>query len=257
MYPYLFNTNIPTYTVMVILGGLASILVGEIFLIKKLNIKRFDSFLLIGFVIVFAYLGAVILSIITHLKSLLASSHSFIDWLTSGYVFYGGLIGGAFGIFLFCKIFKVDVKKHLDFAATTLPLGQVFGRLGCLCAGCCFGKVIPANIDFLGISFPINTDAYQMFGSQKLYPTQIFEMVYCLIIFVVLFSLIMLDKLKPGYASIIYLISYGICRFINEFFRGDFRGDTLFLSLSQYISLFLIGAAVIYLFINRQRKIKN
>lgn len=254
MYPYLFNTKIPTYTVILILAFIISALVAHLFLEKRTGYKTLDLFIALGFMLVGAYIGAVILSILTNIKDLVTHNHSFIDWLTTGYVFYGGLLGGILGLFIFYKIFKLPLLPLFDYVAVVLPLGQAIGRIGCLCAGCCFGKVIPESLSWLGISFIEGTDAYLTYGSALLYPTQLFESGYCLIIFVILFTLTMKNKLNKGMPSFIYLISYCSCRFINEFFRGDFRGNTGLLSLSQYISLLILICVFVYLLVNKKQQ---
>ena len=54
---------------------------------------------------------------------------------------------------------------------------------------------------------------------------------------------------------LIYLFSYGTCRFINEIFRFDAARGFLFgLSTSQWISLGLIAFGVVYIFVTKYFK---
>lgn len=58
-----------------------------------------------------------------------------------GLVFYGGLIGAALMAFWFARRNGMDFLRLADLAIPTVSLGQVFGRLGCFGAGCCWGDV--------------------------------------------------------------------------------------------------------------------
>ena len=56
-----------------------------------------------------------------------------------GFVFYGGLIGGILGYIVGCKIAKVSLKEYVNIFGVAIPIAHGFGRIGCFCAGCCYG----------------------------------------------------------------------------------------------------------------------
>ena len=59
-----------------------------------------------------------------------------------GIVFLGSVIGGFISILIYSKKRKLKIWQFTDFIAVGLPLGSVLGRLGCVFAGCCWGKTV-------------------------------------------------------------------------------------------------------------------
>ncbi len=83
--------------------------------------------------------------------------------------------------------------------------------------------------------------------TQKVIPTQLIEMIFLLILGLILLFLAL--KKVSKYQMPIYMLSYGIFRFIIEFYRGDERGQIGVLSPSQYWCLILIiGSIVLAIF---------
>src|SRR5206468_737145 len=73
-----------------------------------------------------------------------------LDFLRSGGVFYGGLIGGFLACVGLVYYYNLSFWKVADAFAPAVALGQAFGRQGCFAAGCCWGK--PTDL-FLGVHF--------------------------------------------------------------------------------------------------------
>ncbi len=179
-----------------------------------------------------------------------------LDFLRSGGVFYGSLIGGFLATAILVPLYKLPFWKVADAFAPGVALGQAFGRQGCFAAGCCWGKVCdgPLGVHFtekgheytgVPIIGPDGADLY-------LWPTQIIESVVMLGVFAFLFWLHRRKKFS-GQILITYAIIYSIFRFLIEFIRDDPRGD-LFglttltgLSTSQLTSLGVAAAAVVFL----------
>lgn len=254
MYPYLFgNEKIPMYGVCFIIGIVASLLLLLFYICKRNDrVSKDDTLYAACFALVVGILGAKILSILTSIRVIKEYHIGVIDIIRNGFVFYGGLIGGFLGYFIYGKIYKIGVMDLTDEGSQVLPLGHAFGRIGCFCSGCCYGK--PTN-SFLGVIYTHPSDPLTPAGV-KLLPTQLFEASYCFIIFVFLLLINKKRKLKTGVNTTIYVVSYAICRFINEFFRYDQeRGFLLKLSTSQWISIFLLLAIGFYwLYIKLQMK---
>lgn len=185
-----------------------------------------------------------------------------LDFLRSGGVFYGGLIGGFVAVVVLVRFYKLNFWKVADALAPGVALGQAFGRQGCFAAGCCWGK---ETHGFLGVHFtqagheytgvPVvdatGHDAY-------LYPTQLIESLTMLLVFGVLVYLHGHKKFN-GQVFITYGIIYSIFRFLIEFIRDDPRGD-LFglttatgLSTSQLVSLVVAAGSVIFLIARLRR----
>jgi len=185
-----------------------------------------------------------------------------LDFLRSGGVFYGGLIGGFIAVAILVPLYKLPFWKAADAFAPGVALGQAFGRQGCFAAGCCWGK--PTEM-FWGVHFsdqgheytgvpvvgPDNADLF-------LHPTQLIESFTMLAVFGLLVWLHRHKKFD-GQVLIAYGIIYALFRFLIEFIRDDPRGDLLGfttltgLSTSQGISLLVATGSIIFMII-RLRK---
>lgn len=163
--------------------------------------------------------------------------------LNGGITFLGGLIGGATTFFVIYFIMKKKYTANFTDIISVIPccifLAHGFGRIGCFFAGCCYGIETDS---WLGIRFPgmIN----------KVYPTQLYEAIFLLIMFGVTSYLSLKKNYKHNFS--VYLISYGVFRFLIEFIRGDDRGAFFkIFSPSQFwsIILVLIGIGLIF-FVN-------
>jgi len=78
-------------------------------------------------------------------------------------------------------------------------------------------------------------------------PPQFIEAFFLILLFLALLFVKRRKKFE-GQILAIYLVFYSIIRFVIEFVRGDPRGNVFFLSLSQFISLFLLAfGAFLYL----------
>lgn len=165
----------------------------------------------------------------------------------TGATFYGGLIGGAaafFAIYFIAGHFVFKDKLHVrrvfavtDGAAASIVIAHSLGRIGCLMAGCCHGKVTDA---WYGIYMPALR--------AKVVPIQLFEALFLLALF---FYFVYRIRNKKTYNIAIYMIAYGAWRFVIEYFRTDDRGETFvpFLTPSQLTAVFMIIGAVILIFI--------
>lgn len=181
-----------------------------------------------------------------------------LDFLRSGGVYYGGLIGGFLTVVILVRFYKLSFWKVADALAPGVALGQAFGRQGCFAAGCCWGKPTDA---WFGVHFTEAGHEYTgvpMYGPDGhdlfLYPTQLIESFTMLAVFGLLVYLHRRKKFD-GQVLITYGIIYSIFRFSIEFIRDDPRGD-LFglttmtgLSTSQLVSLVVAASAVIFMIV--------
>ncbi len=184
-------------------------------------------------------------------------------WSDGGITFLGGAISGILSFtLLFWFLLKEkrgELKQYLNVLVMGLLLGHAFGRIGCFFAGCCFGEITDS---FLGVIFPegsmpfnfiknhyINEgfsldEAINMAKVTKILPTQLIEASFLFILFG------LLNLPKKGQFEL-YLISYGVFRFILEFFRADDRGSLFgVLSPSQWLSILIVIVGVSTIIIN-------
>lgn len=226
------------YGLMIGIGILVALLVGD-YRAKK---KGMDGDLLYGLTFVAVFFGlfaAKILFIITQWQGFLKNPMNYITG--NGFVVYGGIIGGLFAIWGYCKWKKIDFLRYLDLFVPSVSLAQGFGRIGCFLAGCCYGKETDS---FMGVTFT-NSDFAP--NNVKLFPSQLVMSAGDFIIAAILILYAKKDHSK-GKTTALYLILYSVGRFLVEFTRNDDRGFVGIFSTSQFIGIFtfIIGAVVFF-----------
>ncbi|MCR5185470.1 MAG: prolipoprotein diacylglyceryl transferase [Bacilli bacterium] len=224
--------TIEMYYVMMVLGVIAGLLFAIFFIQKKEQFDKVTSIKLLG---CFAlggtsmYIGAAFFDSVFH-------SIELGRWTLAGISWLGGVIVSfpitILLIHLFVPKYGRNAVVIFSFFIPSIVLAHAFGRVGCFLEGCCYGKLTSS---FFGVYFPGQ--------SEKVLPTQLFEAIFELLLFVVM--VIMYQKWKKNYLTI-YLIAYGVFRFNLEFFRGDDRGMTgIFLSPSQLMSIIIIITGIL------------
>ncbi len=147
----------------------------------------------------------------------------------------------------------ISILALLDILGPAMALAHAFGRVSCFMQGCCFGKPAPQGFPF-AVRFPPGSGAAARYpslltsGSEPVYPVQLFEsagnILMCLIL------LFLLRKRKyAGTIGGVYLILYGVMRFLIEFMRGDHTDSILGLTPSQFIAVAIAipGGIIVYL----------
>src|SRR6185312_6185694 len=167
------------------------------------------------------------------------------ETLQSAGIFYGGFIAALAFAFVYMHVQKMPVLSTADLFAPGVALGHGIGRLGCFSAGCCWGKPTAA---WFGITF-LNAYAHATVGvplGVALYPTQLMESFAEVIIFLVLWRLAR-RRVVVGQLTAVYLISYGLVRFLVDFLRAYEPQAMLFHGLmtdAQLTSLGMIALAI-------------
>lgn len=185
--------------------------------------------------------GSKLLYILVALPQIIQNPSILLDF-RNGFVIYGGILGGLFASYLYLRIKKQKFLDYFDIVMPSVALAQGFGRLGCFFAGCCYGRETdgPFHIVFTHSAYAPN--------NVPLVPTQLMssagDFLNCLV-------LILYAGRNPqkGRVGSLYLILYGIGRFVIEFFRGDPRGSVGILSTSQTISLVIVAAGIVLFFL--------
>ena len=197
-------------------------------------------------VIIAALVGAKGLLFLLDFEHFTSSREEFFSLLRSGGVFYGGLIAASLTCIYQLRKHKLPLWKSGDLFAPGIALGYMVGRLGCLMAGCCYGK--PTQVAW-AITFTDPAAAMNV-GTPlgvPLHPTQIYEALAGLVILVTLLVLERRGKPYPGRTFWQFVLLYAVSRFVIEFFRGDDRGMVSMFSTSQVISLVLAPLSVFML----------
>jgi phosphatidylglycerol:prolipoprotein diacylglycerol transferase len=150
-----------------------------------------------------------------------------------GLTIYGAVLGAALGIWIYSRIRKISFGYLADMIAPGIILAQAIGRVGCTLNGCCYGVGTDA---FCAVIYT-SPETHAPIGI-PVYPTQIFEIIYNLIIFGVL--LLLRKRLRPdGSLFLVYLTFYAAWRLGIDFIR---EGKPLLFGLheAQLISIVVL-----------------
>ena len=247
----IFGVGIDLYTIMFVIGIIACLLF-TIFALNKSgysNTAR-DTIITIGILAIM--FGILFAALFQAFYNLIAGK----GFVLEGMTFIGGLIGGVLAFvgmyFLYVyainprlkekSFFKSNMNKGiwylLRIAPISICIAHGFGRIGCLCAGCCYGH---ETHEWYGI--------WNEYLGYKTVPIQLWEAMFLFILAAIMMVLLSL-KQKDNMA--IYLVSYGIWRFVIEYFRADYRGDFIpGLSPSQFWSIIMVLAGIAIFFVYR------
>jgi phosphatidylglycerol:prolipoprotein diacylglycerol transferase len=155
-----------------------------------------------------------------------------------GLSIWGAVLGAAIGIWLFSLISKKFSFGYLaDVIAPGIILAQAIGRVGCTLNGCCYGKItsLPWAIVYT------NPNTNGPIGI-PVHPTQIYEIIYNLIVFGILLKL--RRRLQPdGSLFLVYLTLYSIWRLGIDFIR-DGTPFLFGLHQAQVISIIVLVITV-------------
>ncbi len=171
----------------------------------------------------------------------------------SGFVFYGGLIGGILASVVFARLYKIPWLRLADMAAPALLLGHAIGRLGCQLSG--DGDWgLPSTLPW-AMAYPnaiVGWNAQTVltldrsghlvsgyFPGVRVHPTPVYESILYAIGFYVLWAL-RRRLVKDGQIFYLYLVLAGAARFVVEFVRINPR--VMFgLTEAQIISAMMVA----------------
>jgi len=161
----------------------------------------------------------------------------FFNFSKPGLVFYGGLVFGILGLWLYFKFKKKNFWKYADAFIVGLPMGMIFGRIGCfLTNDTCRGE----STDFF-ISV-IRTEA-----QGPIHPAPVYSSILMLILFIFLWKLRKKETFD-GWLGLVGLMGYSVIRFFIEFIRNYEYEIFGFITPSHYMSVIVFGVALwIYL----------
>lgn len=164
-----------------------------------------------------------------------------------GLVFYGGLIGAVIAGTLYGRWKKLPWFKTADALAPSIALGSVFGRIGCLMTGCCYGQKCDLP---LAIHFP---EVHETHGA-PVHPTQLYDSFANLLLYLGLAWLYRLKKFD-GQVFGVFLVAYAVLRSTVELFRGDYQPGEIHAGLTpaQWVSVAIVIAGVALLVFLRRK----
>lgn len=245
MLPQPLFWNVHMYGVMIAVGVLCCFI--TLFVLAK--VLKIDE----KFVDFVYYNGIASIALGFGAATLFQSFYNYLDnpeagFQIGGMTFLGGLIGGVSTFLIvyaiFYKKFKVVLFDFLSVVPPLILIAHAFGRMGCFFAGCCYGKVDYEH----GMKFPEI--------AQPVLPTMLYEAIFLFIMFAI--CMVLLIVFKFDYNMPLYLATYGIFRFVIEYFRGDDRGSFIgSMSPSQFWSIVMVvlaGALFAYMFWRNKKR---
>jgi phosphatidylglycerol---prolipoprotein diacylglyceryl transferase len=256
MFPVLFEIGpltIHTYGVFVAMGFFAGLAVA----MRLARTECIPSGLIMdmGFVILIAAIaGSRALYVLMNFSFYIEHPLDAFKLWEGGLVFSGGVAASALVMAWYIPRRGLSWWKIGDIWVPGIALGQAVGRIGCLMAGCCYGKPaydLPWALTFTDPSCLAPTGI-------PLHPTQLYSMISGFVIFGILMALFIRKKFD-GQVLIWFVILHSAARLLIERFRGDFRG-TVFgasMTLTQLVTLILLSAAVTALIFKKNRSGKE
>ena len=167
---------------------------------------------------------------------------------TGGMTFYGGLIGGILAGAVVCRLRGLSIPDVADLAAVSFPIGYGIGRIGCFLNGCCYGGVCDPP---LGMRFHTAEGL-----TPPSHPAQLYSAAAGLLMYLILVFLFERRRHFPGQVMLVFLMLYGVYRFLVEFVReGATAEKTALLGMTegQIASLLLtLGAVVAWAIASRR-----
>jgi phosphatidylglycerol:prolipoprotein diacylglycerol transferase len=154
-----------------------------------------------------------------------------------GLTIYGAVLGATLGIWIYSKFSNFRFGYFADLVAPATILAQAVGRVGCILNGCCYGKEtsLPWGVVYT------HPESYAPLGV-AVHPTQLYEIIFCLIVFALLLKL--RGHFKPdGSLFLIYLSLYSLWRVGIDFLR---EGTPFILGLhqAQVIGIIVLAIAI-------------
>lgn len=256
MYPNelfnIFGISIDLYAICFIVGIVAC-LVFTVIAMKKTGFSSTASDAIIVIGILSIMIGLISAVLFQGFYNLIAGR----GFTFGGMTFIGGLIGGVGAFvglyFLYVYVINPRLKDQsflksnmnkgiwylLRIAPISITIAHGFGRLGCMFAGCCHGHVTE---EWFGI--------WNASLNAKTVPIQLYEAIFLFVVSVIM--IVLLFKFDFKYNMTVYLMGYGLWRFIIEYFRADYRGDFIpGLSPSQFWSIIMFIGGIIFFFLYR------
>ena len=259
MHPILFKIGwfeLHPYGIMLVIAVITGILLG----LKRAKNAGIDQNLVLDLVIVVSLLGIVgsrTMYVIFHLEEFRGHYVDIFNPIQSngtvgiyGMTILGGVIFGLLSGWFYLKYKKAVVLLIFNTLAPSVALGYAIARIGCFFQGCCFGVETSQP---WGMIFPENSAAGYVFPNQPIHPAQLYAFFGGLINFLLLLVLERYSFFKNK-VFFLFLVFYGISRFVEDIFRYYEESMILFhvnsfaLSVNQGISIafIIIGLSGIF-----------
>ena len=178
-----------------------------------------------------------------------------------GFVFWGGLIGGAIAVLAIARYKRVPVMRTVEVGAPSVAAAYAVGRTGCWAVGDDYGRpwegplatvfpegAPPSTAGIMsrefGVTFPPGTDPNALIA---VHPTQLYEIAMATGMFWIIWRM-RKHSHREGWLFGLYLLLAGIERFVVEFFRAKDDYLAIGLTIAQVLALSACVAGIVWLY---------
>ena len=219
---------------------------------SRLNLQdHFTSIVSVG--ILSGLFGGRLLYTLSESDGATSLSDFFAYWY-GGFSVLGCILGVTIALPLWLRYCKVPVLPFLDLLAIFAGLLQGISRIGCFCAGCCYG--LPTNVPWAVMYTDLDSSAPL---GIYIHPTQLYSTAIFLCIFALFYCILQYRLVKPGQLFCAYLVCASLERFTVDFWRADrtFFDNPSYavFSINQWIALGIVaGASIAFVFFTQRSK---
>lgn len=239
MYPNIIlgNVCISSWYASLSIGSIISIVLAVYLRPLNFPLKRREILILSIGIIAASLFGARLLFILLN-RGAHGLNAAEIFSTKGGFAYFGALFFSILFLWVYAVLKKTPFSTLLDYSMPFLMLSQAFVRIGCLLAGCCYGKMTNG---FFGIVFKVA-------GGGARHPTQGYEALLLVVIYVFARLVYERSSSRGGVTSLYALILYGVGRFCIEYLRVDSPMMFLGLTLAQItcLSLALVSTSILF-----------
>ena len=244
------------YGAIIAFGFLLAVLFGGRMAYKwKMSIDKMLDVLIYG--TIFGIIGARLYYCIFKWDMYKDNPVEIIQIWNGGLAIYGGIIGGIAAAYIVCKVRKMNFWNLMDLVGMSLLIGQGIGRWGNFANQEAFGTNtdLPWGMWSSKIASSISRDLEEITANgitidpnQAVHPTFLYESIWCLLGFLVLYIITRKARKFSGQIFLCYGVWYGMERAIVEGFRTDslyITGTTI--RVSQLLSAVLATVCLVIL----------
>jgi len=249
------SMQIQWYGVIIAFGFLLAVLFGGRMAYKwKMNLDKMIDVLIGG--TLGGVIGARLYYILFHMESYKGDFFGIFRIWEGGLAIYGGLIGGLLGAFVVCRIRKLNFLNLMDLCAMSFLIGQGIGRWGNFTnqeafgtnTGMPWGMWSQETANYIIRNQALFADkgikamAGNMFDKAYVHPTFLYESLWCLAAFGIIYLICRKWRKFSGQLILTYGVLYGAERFVVE----GMRLDSLYIGSSTIrVSQLLSGILVV------------
>ena len=215
-----------------------------------ITVKRYERFggdptgldAVLTWVVLLGFAGARLAYVSTHLDRYEGRPWAVLFVWEGGLALFGGITAGALTAVVLLRRRGYDVWRFADAVAVGLPVAQAIGRWGNYVNQELFGT--PSDLPWAVEIDPANRPA-AFADAATFHPTFLYESLWNLL--VVVPAILVLERrglLPKGAAIGVYLVLYGVIRFLTELLRTDTTFRLLGLSRNGWVSLLAIGVGI-------------